>query len=160
MPKAAVSIYQTTKEFLAAHPGEYFTSESVGEGLNLKGAGKGIKISKFLAALAKGQSNGIERRQNDEGRFEYAFAGEPLAGSGQRVNKSATKARKSSARPPKRRMGKTMPRTQQPGKGEVNQERTASSDNIKKLANFIRAYLELSPSERRQALEWLKEQPA
>jgi hypothetical protein len=136
MAKAQPSVYQRTKEFLVARPNQFFTSETVKEGLKLKNAGRGIKLSKTLATLARGKTNGIERRQNEQGRFEYSFAGKQATQPSPRPTRRST-PRVEKAEPPRPE---------------------ARSSSIKKLANFIHAYLELAPDERREALAWLNEQ--
>jgi len=142
MPPAPTSIYRSTKALLLAQPGQYFTSEAVRDALKLKDTSKRVRISKTLSTLAKVKSNRIERRQNDQGRYEYAFLGQP--GSESRPRSNASRSR--SIRTRQRRTSSAV----QPA------QRTSSS--IKRVANFLRAYLELSPDEQRDAYDWLKEQ--
>lgn len=141
MPPAPTSIYKSTKALLLAQPGQYFTSEAVREALKLKDSNKRVRISKTLSTLAKVKSNRIERRQNDQGRYEYAFVEQPQA-------ESATSS-------PESRSGISRTRRRRTAAAVVQQ---TPRNTIKRLANFLRAYLELSPDEQREASEWLREQ--
>lgn len=161
---AKASIYQTTKAFLHSRPGEYFTSESVREGLNLKEGGKGADVSKMLAALAKGKG-GIDRRANAEGRYEYAYTGETAAGEEPPAEKPARGRRRKAAQPAKRRgrragqRGTRLAPTARSAATAPSEPRSpggGTGSSIRNLANFIRAYLDLSPQEQREAVEWLK----
>lgn len=140
MPPAPTSIYKSTKALLLAQPGQYFTSEAVREALKLKDSNKRVRISKTLSTLAKVKSNRIERRQNDQGRYEYAFVEQPQAESTTSSPASRAGIRRSRRRPA----------------AAVVQQTPRST--IKRVANFLRAYLELSPDEQRDAYEWLREQ--
>jgi hypothetical protein len=140
MPPAPTSIYKSTKALLLAQPGQYFTSEAVREALKLKDPNKRVRISKTLSTLAKAKSNRIERRQNDQGRYEYAFVEQPQA--------------ESTTSSPESRSG--VIRSQRRQAAAVIQQTPRST--IKRVANFLRAYLELSRDEQREACEWLKEQ--
>jgi hypothetical protein len=140
MPPAPTSIYKSTKAFLLAQPGQYFTSEAVREALKVKDSNKRVRISKTLSTLAKVKSNRIERRQNDQGRYEYAFVGQPQAES----TTSSPESRSGVTRSRRRRAAAVVQQTPR--------------STIKRLANFLRAYLELSPDEQREAYEWLREQ--
>lgn len=128
MPKAKISIYRSTKNFLVSHPGQYFTTEALRRELDLGSGAQAVNISKPLAVLVKGKTSGIERRQNDEGRYEYGFTG---AAQG---------------RAPRRRSKSSEPRA------------ARADSRVRKLADFIRAYLDLSPAERRVALDWLNDE--
>jgi len=140
MPQAQASLYQNTREFLLAHPGQYFRSEAVVEGLNLKDAKKRVRVANTLASLAQTKVNRIERRQNAQGRYEYAFLGEHQAES---ISSSPES-------PPEL--------TESRQRAAIPTQQKARTSSIKKLANFLRAYMELSPDEQREAYEWLKEQ--
>lgn len=140
MPPAPTSIYKSTKALLLAQPGQYFTSEAAREALKLKDSNKRVRISKTLSTLAKVKSNGIERRQNDQGRYEYAFVGQAQAGS----TTSAAGGRSKVTRNRRRQAAAPVQETPR--------------STITRLANFLRAYLELSRDEQREAYEWLREQ--
>ena len=140
MARSPASTYQRVKEFVSSRPGQYFTSEAVLDALKLKDPKERTRISKNLAALSKARGNGIARRQNDQGRYEYAYAGgqppEPVASS-PKSRPQATRERPKPSPP-------TAPKTQ--------------PNSVKKLANFIRAFIELAPEQQREAYAWLKEQ--
>jgi hypothetical protein len=140
MPPAPTSIYKSTKALLLGQPGQYFTSEAVREALKLKDSNKRVRISKTLSTLAKVKSNGIQRRQNDVGRYEYAFLQQPQA--------------ESTTSSPGSRSEITRRRRRQPAAAVPRMPRST----ITRLANFLRAYLELAPDEQREAYEWLKAQ--
>jgi hypothetical protein len=153
MPQAQASLYQNTRQFLLAHPGQYFTSEAIVEGLKLKDAKERVRMSNTLASLAQTKINRIERRQNEEGRYEYAFTGEPKSEPGASKNRSKARKPRNIQAP-----GKRAVQPAQKEKDAVQLKQSAGASSLKKVANFIRAYLDLSFEERREAYEWIREQ--